>query len=120
MILDGTGELSAEMLRKSVTISSVKYSNGYLTAKINEEKLVFFCGLSALFLAMLIKRGEFKNVTLNPQTLERFMDGNCPEVNVDKSIASGYAKLSALFRQMHDKKMTFRKLYHLIDLAPRR
>lgn len=119
MILDGTGDLSAEMLRRSVTISSVKYSNGYLTAKIN-EKLVFFGGLSALFLAMLIKRGEFNNVILNPQTLELFMNGNCPEVNVDKSIASGYAKLSALFRQVHDKEMTFSKLYQLIDLAPRR
>lgn len=119
MILDGTGDLSADMLRKSVTISSIKSSNGYLTAKINEEKLVFFGGLSALFLAMLIKRGEFKNVTLNPQTLERFMNGTCPEVNVDKSITSRYAKLTALFRRMHDKKMTFSKLYQLIGLAPR-
>jgi integrase len=120
MILDGTGELSPAMLRKSVRISSIKYSNGYLTAKIDKEKLVFFGGLSALLLAMLIKREEVQHITLNPQTLERFMNGNFPEVKVDKRIAGGYAMLSALLRNMHDKKMTFSKLYQLIDHAPRR
>ncbi|AWY01134.1 hypothetical protein A8139_14980 [Marinomonas primoryensis] len=120
MILDGTGGLSPEMLRKPLTISSAKYTNAYLTAKIDKETLVFFGGLSALLLAMLIKRGNAQCITLSPQALERLMNGNCPEVKVDKPIADGFAKLLALFRQMHDKKMTFSKLYRLIDHAPKR
>lgn len=120
MILDGTGSLSSERLRKSVAISSVRYSNSYLTAKIDNEKLVFFGGLSALILAMLIKREEVQHISLNPQVLEQLMNGKCPESKFDKTIANNFTKLLALFRQMHDKKMTFSKLYQLIDHAPRR
>ena len=120
MILDGTGSLSPEKLRKAVTIDSVKYLNGYLTAKMDKGERVFFGGLSALLLAMLAKRVKSQKVYLNPQNLELLMNGQCLEVKVDQSIAKGFTKLSAMFRQMHDKKMTFSKLYQLIDHAPKR
>ncbi|CUB06976.1 tyrosine-type recombinase/integrase [Marinomonas fungiae] len=120
MILDGTGSLSPEKLRKAVTIDSVKYLNGYLTAKMDKGEIVFFGGLSALLLSMLVKRAKSQNICLNPIKLEPLMNDSCPEIELDKSIAKGFAKLSALFRQVHDKKMTFSKLYQLIDHAPKR
>ncbi|MEL0638507.1 tyrosine-type recombinase/integrase [Marinomonas sp. TI.3.20] len=119
MILDGTGYLRPQMLRSVVIIKSVKYMSGYLTAVVGKEELIFFGGLSALLLAMLVKRADSQSVYLNPQKLELLMNGNFSESKVDKSIANGYTKLLALFRQMHDKKMTLSKLYQLIDHAPR-
>ena len=119
MILDGTGYLRPQMLRSTVIIKSVKYMSGHLTAVVGKEELIFFGGLSALLLAMLVKRADSQSVYLNPQKLELLMNGNCPESKVDKSIANGFTKLLALFRQMHDKKMTLSKIYQLIDHAPR-
>ncbi len=47
------------------------------------------------------------------------MNGRCPETDADKSIDTSFSGLYALFRQMHDKKMTFSKLFQFIEHAPR-
>lgn len=119
MILDGSGATCPLDLKKSVTIKSVRYLNGYLTAVMVNTGLTFFGGLSAILLAMLVKKGDSQNICLNPKGLESLMNGRCPETDADKSIDTCFSGLSALFRQMHDKKMTFSKLFQLIEHAPR-
>ncbi|WP_181161455.1 site-specific integrase [Maribrevibacterium harenarium] len=119
MILDGTGALSPLKLQKTVVIHSPCYVNGYLIAEMKEDCTTFFGGLSALLLAMIIKRGDASAISLDPIDLERLMNDRCPDNNI-KSVAAAFKKLSALFRQLHDKKMTFSKLYQLIENAPKR
>jgi integrase len=119
MILDGTGVLSPLNLYKTMAISSVKYRNGYLTADIESKGLVIFGGLSALFLAMLVKKADKQCILLYPKGLEDLMNGRCSEIEVDKSVDVIFNKFTSLLRQLHNKKMTFSKLFQLIDHAPR-
>lgn len=120
MVLDGTGGLSPQALKKQVTINSAQYINGYMIAEMDEGGTTFFGGLSAILLAMLVKREGSQTITLNPKGLAALMNGQFQEDKVDKSIANSYKKFSAWFARVHNKSMTFSMLFRLIEHAPRR